>query len=80
MKQKKRDSAQDGKIKELEKRVDEAQKQSPNNRAQDLKGSLVKGGPMVRQEYDRDFQRLGPRFAQGDCMTLSSSQRRILTV
>jgi hypothetical protein len=33
---------------------------------QKLEQSLVLGGSAVKQEYDSDFARLGPRFAVGD--------------
>lgn len=36
--------------------------------AEDLRQSLGHGGPMVQREYDRDYARLGPRFAEGDGM------------
>jgi hypothetical protein len=64
----KKDSGQDAKIKELEKKVEE----SANNEKK-LQQSMTRSGPAIRDEYNHDFQRLGPRFAQGDgkcCLAL----------
>jgi hypothetical protein len=75
-KQHKRDYNQDGKIAELEKRVDEAEKRSRsvgggrgngNGDGDGLRDSLTYGGPLVRREYDRGYDVLGKRFAEGDC-------------
>jgi hypothetical protein len=68
-KQDKKDHRQDDKIKELEKRIDEKEKEKNDHarKAQDLRDSLGNGGPMIQREYDRDYARLGPRFAHGDC-------------
>ena len=67
-KQKNKDSGQDTKIKELEAKINEAEKskRNPPRREDELEGSLRHGGPMIRQEYNRDLARLGPRFAEGD--------------
>ena len=78
--QKKLDKSQDKRITELENRVE--QKGSDGDRQEsdrqperhhgrikddDLRWSLEQGGPMVRQEYDRQYATMGPRFAEGDC-------------
>ena len=75
--QKKTDKGQDEKIKELEKKIEDSQKQKqgPQRGDTDLRESLQYGGPMVRREYDRDFARLGPRFAEGDCMSSATSEK-----
>jgi len=67
--QKQRDSGQDAKIQELERRADKARTERDEHRKknQDLRESLEHGGPMIRREYDQDFKRLGSRFAEGDC-------------
>jgi hypothetical protein len=64
-KQLKKDTSQDDRIKELEKQVKEKESKS-KAREEDVKTSLVKSGPMIQNEYDQNFQRLGPKFAQGD--------------
>lgn len=70
--QKKRDKGQDEKLKELEAKVLETEKREKEGgrgggrRQQDLHHSLEDGGPMIRREYDRNYARLGPRFAEGD--------------
>jgi hypothetical protein len=66
-KQHKKDRGQDSKIKELEKQVDDIEKKKKEpRRDDDLQNSLAQGGPMVRRQYDQNYQRLGPQFAQGD--------------
>jgi hypothetical protein len=62
-KQMKKDSGQDAKIRELEKKVQEGA-----NNEKKLEQSMVKSGPAIREEYNHDFQRLGPKFAHGDGM------------
>jgi hypothetical protein len=73
--QKKRDKGQDEKLNELQKKLEETEKREKmgamgppmgGRRPQDLQYSLQDGGPMVRREYDRNYARLGPRFAEGD--------------
>jgi hypothetical protein len=66
--QKKTDNSQDTKIKELEERVSNAAKwkEERDRKEMDLHRSLGQGGPMIRQEYNKDLARMGPRFAQGD--------------
>lgn len=79
--QKKLDRGQNKKIKDLEKRLNDAEDEkkrikeeanggnnanNSNNSNNDLKNSLQQSGNRVQQEYDRYFANLGPRFAQGD--------------
>jgi hypothetical protein len=74
-KQQKTDSKQDTKIQELEAQVKKAEenskkKSSGNNqksRPDAVEDSLERSGPMIKREYERDFARLGDRFASGDC-------------
>ena len=63
--QKHRDTGQDAKIAALEKRAEEAAQQRDKTR-QKLRDSLEQGGPMIKREYEQDFQRMGTRFAEGD--------------
>jgi len=82
--QKKRDKSQDDKLKELEQKLNNSQNQNQNNnrgpgrREQDLQHSLQDGGPMIRREYDRDYARLGPRFADGDIITQNQLQSQVI--
>jgi len=78
--QKKRDKGQDQKLKELEAKVEETQRREkgPGRREQDLHHSLEDGGPMIRREYDRNYGRLGPRFAEGDIVTQNQLQSQVI--
>ena len=73
--QKHRDSGQDAKIRELERRADEAKAERDKHREnnKDLRKSLADGGSMVRREYEQDFKRLGSRFAEGDCTSTTAT-------
>ena len=64
-KQLKKDTTQDDKIKDLERQIKDAEAKS-KTKEEDAKKSLVRSGPMIQNEYDQNFQRLGPKFAQGD--------------
>jgi hypothetical protein len=72
-KQKKVDSGQNDKIVSLEKQIKEIEEKSQKrgggrrDREDELRDSLQLSGPMIRREYERDFARLGDRFATGDC-------------
>jgi hypothetical protein len=70
-KQKKVDTSQDDKIKELQKEIrdigDRSKEDSKKSREDGLRDSLQESGPMIRREYNRDFARFGDRFAMGDC-------------
>jgi hypothetical protein len=72
-KQQKLDETQDEKIKKLEQRVNqnESRFRQGNGQGQagadDVRQSLEYGGPRLQREYDRNFMRLGDRFAEGDC-------------
>jgi len=72
-KQMKKDSGQDAKIKELEKKVEEA-----SNNEKKLQQSMTRSGPAIRDEYNHDFQRLGPRFAQGDDIAQNQLQSQVI--
>jgi uncharacterized membrane protein YheB (UPF0754 family) len=69
-KQKKVDSGQNDKIKELQKQIKEVEERSKGNaksaREDALRDSLQESGPLIRREYNRDFARLGNKFAVGD--------------
>lgn len=78
--QRKMDRGQNRKLKELEKRLDEAvkgkseveerEKRNKSRRGEDeedLRDSLQRGGPLVQGQYDQLYSRMGPQFAQGDC-------------
>jgi len=45
---------------------------------EELAVALTRGGPEIQQEYDEDFSRLGPRFARGDEISVSSLQSVII--
>lgn len=84
--QRKMDRGQNRKIKELEKRLDDAEKgksvaeekektkgsQRGGDDEEDLRTSLQRGGPLVQGQYDQLYSRMGPQFAQGDCKYSSS--------
>ncbi|KAB5511497.1 hypothetical protein GE09DRAFT_1180128 [Coniochaeta sp. 2T2.1] len=87
--QHKTDHGQDQKIRELERRVNEAESRrrpsrsrSPSRRRgdDDLRGSLEYGGPIVRREYDRGYADIGPRFAEGDLIAQTQLQSQIITL
>jgi hypothetical protein len=76
-KQEKTDSKQDTRIKELEAQVKKAEadatkknnkndNKNTNVRPEAVEDSLGRSGPLIKREYDRDFARLGDRFAAGD--------------
>jgi len=77
--QKKLDRGQNKRIKELEKRLNEAEEDKKhikdgagdtggaNSGDNDFRNTLQQSGNMVQDEYDRYVSNLGPRFAQGDC-------------
>jgi phosphoenolpyruvate carboxylase len=67
-KQHKKDSGQDAKIKELNKHMEELEKEKTEHqrRADTLRDTLSNSGPAIQRQYDRDFRRLGTRFAEGD--------------
>ena len=51
----------------------------PYNRPQnDLRDALAASGPMIRREYDRDYARLGARFAEGDTIAQNELQAQII--
>jgi hypothetical protein len=74
-KQQQTDSKQDVKIKELEEQIKKSEEQNKKKKGGDNKtvrpeaveDSLGQSGPLIRREYERDFSRLGNRFAAGDC-------------
>lgn len=80
-KQHRKDKGQDTKIKELEKQVEEMEKKKknePRQRDDDIHDSLQQGGPVVRRQYDQNFQRLGPQFAQGDAIGQNQLQSQLI--
>jgi len=79
-KQKKKDSGQDTKLKELEQRLNETEKKKKEHakNEEELRHSLEHGGAMVRKEYNRDVARLGPRFAEGDSITQTQLQSQVI--
>jgi hypothetical protein len=81
--QKKLDRGQNKKIKDLEKRLNEAAEEKERIKEESTKGtsggsdrdnefrnSLQQNGKMVQNEYNRYFENLGPKFAEGDCKCL----------
>ncbi|CAK7219440.1 hypothetical protein SBRCBS47491_003844 [Sporothrix bragantina] len=51
----------------------------PYNRPQnDLRDALAASGPMIRREYDRDYARMGSRFAKGDTIAQNELQAQII--
>ncbi|KAF2673154.1 hypothetical protein BT63DRAFT_147783 [Microthyrium microscopicum] len=88
-KQGKIDKGQNVQLKELQAKVDKMGKEGPEKPAikerpergeQELQRSLEYGGPMIRQEYNHDLARLGPRFANGDAITQNQLQSQIITL
>lgn len=76
--QKKLDRGQNKKIKELEQRLNEAEEEKKkirenrqetqgNDKNNNLRGVFEQSGSAVQREYDRYYENMGPRFAQGDC-------------
>ncbi|TID22924.1 hypothetical protein E2P81_ATG02053 [Venturia nashicola] len=45
-----------------------------------IERSLGGSGQMIKREYDRDIQRLGERFAQGDHITENQLQGQVITL
>lgn len=65
--QKKKDGAQDEKIKKLTEELETVKKQKQIGPPQDeLQQSLGSSGSMIRREFDLGFNNLGQRFAIGD--------------
>ncbi|CAK7230420.1 hypothetical protein SCUCBS95973_007567 [Sporothrix curviconia] len=44
----------------------------------DLGDALAASGPMIRREYDRDYARMGARFAEGDTIAQNELQAQII--
>ncbi|KAK4243541.1 hypothetical protein C7999DRAFT_44669 [Corynascus novoguineensis] len=88
--QKKLDRGQNKRIKELEKRLNEAEEDKKRikdgagdaGRASsgdnDFRNTLQQSGNMVQHEYDRYVSNLGPRFAQGDLVAQTQIQSHII--
>ncbi|KAH8887128.1 hypothetical protein GQ53DRAFT_693458 [Thozetella sp. PMI_491] len=76
------DRGQDDKINALEKRLNDSEnaRKGRGQRGEDLRDSLEAGGPLIRREYDRDYGRLGARFAEGDLLTQTQLQSQIITL
>ncbi|QDS68974.1 hypothetical protein FKW77_008976 [Venturia effusa] len=56
------------------------QRQIEGSEDEHIERSLGGSGQMIRREYDRDIQRLGERFAQGDHITENQLQGQIITL
>ncbi|KAK1750142.1 hypothetical protein QBC47DRAFT_332558 [Echria macrotheca] len=84
-KQSKLDKGQDEKIRDLERRVDQAHGQGrgrPRRGSDDednLRDSLQRGGPSVQREYEQ-YAKLDPRFAQGDLTAQLQLQSQVITL
>ena len=67
-KQHKKDRGQDSKIKELEKQVDDIEKKKKGAQTgrRPSRTHWPKAGRWCERQYDQNYQRLGPQFAQGD--------------
>ncbi|CAK7204604.1 hypothetical protein SEUCBS139899_007362 [Sporothrix eucalyptigena] len=50
----------------------------PYGRYNDPYEALAASGPMIRREYDRDYSRLGSRFAEGDTIAQNELQAQII--
>jgi len=79
-KQGKRDKGQDDQISKLQKQIVEMETKhkSKDKSEADLRQSLRKGAPSIKREYERDFERLGPRFAEGDVITQNQLQSQVI--
>lgn len=71
--QKKRDTKQDGEIKELRERVEKAEKRnndrgrdSPSRNRDEIGDNFQQSGALIQRQYDEGFGRLGNKFAVGD--------------
>ncbi|KAE9967814.1 hypothetical protein EG328_007949 [Venturia inaequalis] len=95
-KQQKTDNGQNEQIKALEAKVKENEEKERKDNQKRLEGrkqrqiegpddeyierSLGGSGQMIKREYDRDIQRLGERFAQGDHITENQLQGQVITL
>lgn len=66
--QKKKDEGQDDQIKKLKGEIEEmkAAGKSDQKKPDELERNLNTSGPLIKQEYDVGYDRLGRRFAVGD--------------
>lgn len=62
--QKKKDAGQDDEIKKLKGELE--QMKGGGKKPDELEKNLNTSGPMIKQEYDVGYDRLGRRFAVGD--------------
>lgn len=66
--QKKKDEGQDSEIKKLKSELEQLKGagKSDEKKPDELARNLNTSGPMIKQEYDVGYDRLGRRFAVGD--------------
>jgi len=94
-KQKRTDEGQDEKINKLQKEIESVKKQKDESdektdkeaqrrrgeiRDRDLEDSFRRGRLDIGREYERDYRRLGDRFATGDPITQNQLQGQIITL
>ncbi|KKY36565.1 hypothetical protein UCDDA912_g03475 [Diaporthe ampelina] len=74
--QKKKDAGQDDEIKKLKGELE--QMRGAGKKPDELEKNLNTSGPMIQQEYDVGYDRLGRRFAVGDMITENELQKQII--
>ncbi|KAL2283106.1 hypothetical protein FJTKL_10209 [Diaporthe vaccinii] len=74
--QKKKDAGQDDEIKKLKGELE--QMKGAGKKPDELERNLNTSGPMIKQEYDVGYDKLGRRFAVGDMITENELQKQII--
>ncbi|KAF2001342.1 hypothetical protein P154DRAFT_553651 [Amniculicola lignicola CBS 123094] len=86
-KQKKLDSHQDDKIKQLTEKVEAAEKRSKervdelqrrDRGGDDVGRNFETSGALIQRQFDEGYGRLGKRFAQGDTITENALQAQVI--
>ncbi|KAJ0115857.1 hypothetical protein J7T55_004026 [Diaporthe amygdali] len=78
--QKKKDAGQDDEIKKLKGELEQMKStgKSDQKKPDELERNLNTSGPVIKQEYDVGYDRLGRRFAVGDMITENELQKQII--
>ncbi|KAK7727907.1 hypothetical protein SLS63_006987 [Diaporthe eres] len=78
--QKKKDAGQDDEIKKLKGELEQMKGagNGDQKKPDELERNLNTSGPVIKQEYDVGYDRLGRRFAVGDMITENELQKQII--
>ncbi|KAG8163140.1 hypothetical protein KVR01_007618 [Diaporthe batatas] len=78
--QKKKDEGQDSEIKKLKEQIEQMKSGGKNDQKKpdELERNLTTSGPLIKQEYEVGYDRLGRRFAVGDMITENELQKQII--